>query len=292
MLNPSSCRKPKPIFIYLYRHNNKPVYVGQTPDIRRRQREHLRDQRKKVPFDTFLREQDPSTIKFDVIGVTLDIPQGSKANSFENDMMDVYGTFRQEGTFNFIRAGVFPNNAHVTDSLRGRKQTPEHIANAAAFRRGSKRTPEQRARMSAAQKGIPHKMLNSPESTAKRSASHRGIRPTPEQIAKRVALRHKRGNYAHTSETKAKISAALMGRKCSPEAIAKTAASRTGKKQNPETVAKRVEKLKGKKRTAEFCEAARQRRLGTKLSAESIAKREATKAANRLQMTENSCPIQ
>lgn len=186
--------KRVPIYIYLYKFKGMPVYVGQTPNLKRRDREHRKDKRKIVPFDGFLRECSAEDITLSIVGLTLDIPQGIKANSFENDMMDEYGTFQKPGAFNFMRAGTFYNNYKAINVLRGRKRSPEAVQKMILSNTGQKRTPEQLARMSAAQKNnkIAHAALNSPESIIKRSLGHIGIKQTAEHIAKRVASRLKR----------------------------------------------------------------------------------------------------
>jgi hypothetical protein len=78
------------------------------------------------------------------------------------------------------------------------------------------------------------------------------------------------------------------GYKRSTEAIEKTAAARKGWKPSPEARAKMRDAHKGKKLSAEHkakigaASAGNRHNLGMKLSPESIAKREATKRANRL----------
>jgi hypothetical protein len=95
--------------------------------------------------------------------------------------------------------------AAASKTFKGRKQSPEHIANrvAARFKNGKKFTPEQRARMSAAQKG---KKL------------------PPEQIVKMVATRKANG-YKHSEETKAKIGAANKLTMQKPEVQARLSTS-------------------------------------------------------------------
>lgn len=60
-------------------------------------------------------------------------------------------------------------------------------------------------------------------------------------------------------ERGAKISAALVGKKLSPEHRNKLSNAHKGLEQSLETVAKRVAKLTGRKRTPEFCAACRAR---------------------------------
>ncbi len=100
------------------------------------------------------------------------------------------------------------------------------------------------------------------------------------------------------AETRAKISKGNLGKKMSPEAIEKTSAYHRGRPKSPEQVEKmRLARLgkpalaataaaakvnRGRKRSPEHCAAIADSLRGRKLSPEVIAKRTATRAANRL----------
>ena len=140
----------------------------------------------------------------------------------------------------------------ISAALKGRKFSPEHIANLSAAKKGRKMSPETCAKMSAARKG--RKM--SPETCA----AKKGRKKSPEHIAK--------------------MSAALKGRKLSPEHIAKMSAAKKGKKKSPETIAKR-QATRAANRIAKQAAGIDHPLKGRKLSPETIAKREATRAANR-----------
>ena len=73
----------------------------------------------------------------------------------------------------------------ISAALKGRKFSPEHIANLSAAKKGRKMSPEFCAKMSVVHKG---KKI-SPETCAKISAALKGIKKSPETITKRQATR-------------------------------------------------------------------------------------------------------
>jgi group I intron endonuclease len=135
------------------------------------------------------------------------------------------------------------NLCRVAGSRLGTKYTPEARARLAALRKAAPRSPKQLehlARMAEMNRGKPGRSPSA-EERARISASLKGRKQSPELIAKRI----KRGRVwseesrAKLSATKAgkkrptfsaewreNMSAALKGRKHSPEAIEKMAAAR------------------------------------------------------------------
>lgn len=94
------------ILIYLYRLGGEPQYVGQTMNLENRDRRHT--ERQESIFDKFLQSIGRDKFTLEVIGQVEDVPQGSKANELENQMMDLYQTFCPESGkgYNFGRAGL------------------------------------------------------------------------------------------------------------------------------------------------------------------------------------------
>ena len=86
---------------------------------------------------------------------------------------------------------------------------------------------------------------HSPETRAKQSAAHIGKIISPETRAKQSAART---GKTISTEHKIKIGAAHAGKKQSPEHIAKRVAAQTGKTHSPETKAKISAARTGKKR--------------------------------------------
>ena len=119
-------------------------------------------------------------------------------------------------------------------------------------------TPETRSKLSAALKGNTNCKGNTPstETRAKIAAAMRGNA-------------HAKGTR-HSIESREKMSAALQGKKKSAEHRAKMSAAHKGKPCSAATRAKISAKLKGRKPSDKMT------------SAESIAKREATKKRNRM----------
>lgn len=96
---------------------------------------------------------------------------------------------------------------------------------------------EHRAAISA---GVTGKVA-SEETREKLRESHLGIKPSAESIAKRLATIEARGGYSHSDQTKTKIGDANRGRKLPPksaETRAKSSAALTGRKRSPEATAK------------------------------------------------------
>ena len=114
----------------------------------------------------------------------------------------------------------------ISDALRGKKLSPEHIAKHAAALRGRKRPAEVVAKVAAAKRGKHY---------PKMSAAHRGMKQSPEHIEKRVA---KLRGRKRPEETKEKISATMRGKKLSEETKAKLSAAHRGMKLSPEHKAK------------------------------------------------------
>lgn len=200
-------------------------------------------------------------------------------------------------------------------SLKGRKQSPEHVAKRAAAKRGKKHTPEAIARMRAAQQNRPppsaktkaktsaalKKYYESPEARAKNSAAHKkryAERPMSNETKKKIGAAHR--GRKHTAKSRANMSAAGkrriaredaagIKRTRSPETRAKLAASvrawhathaspTKGRKHTDEARAKMSASHKGKKLSPEHCAKISALKRGVKPSAETRAK---TSAASK-----------
>jgi len=128
--------------------------------------------------------------------------------------------------------------AKMSAAKKGRKKSPEHIAKMSATRKGKKKSPETLAKMSAARKGI----KKTSEHIAKISAVRKGQKLSPGTIAKRQATRAANRiakqaagiDHPLKGRPNPKISAALKGR---PNP--KISAALKGKKKSPEAIAKR-----------------------------------------------------
>ena len=100
------------IYIYLYRYLGEPRYVGQTPDIERRDRAHQKN-RTPSSFERLLANAGREKFTLEIIGQVEDLPHGAKANELENRMMDQFVTYRPgELGFNQSRAGI---GNHLTE---------------------------------------------------------------------------------------------------------------------------------------------------------------------------------
>lgn len=183
--------------------------------------------------------------------------------------------------------------AAVAAANRTRVCTPETRARIAAAHKGNKygaghiKSPEHRAKISAANLGREVSL----EVREKISASHMGIKPSAETLAKLRARRHAEGTLAKlrgrtfspehcarisaakqviSPETRARMSAAQLGKKQSAETRAKVAAAGVGRRHSPETRAKMSRAAMGNKRA-----------LGHVQTAEHRAKLDAAREARR-----------
>lgn len=102
----------------------------------------------------------------------------------------------------------------ISNSKKGKKQSPEAIAKSAAANRGMKRSQEARANMSAAQRRWRETNPNivrkdSPETLAKKSAAHTGRKHSPETIEKmRASAIKRKKRKPFSQEARANMSAA------------------------------------------------------------------------------------
>lgn len=147
-------------------------------------------------------------------------------------------------------------------------------------RAGIPHSLETRKKMSDAKKAIP-RTEEQKEAWIKILKSKTGKKLSPESIAKRT---EKQKGMKRTDETKRKMSEAQTGKKLSPETIAKISATKKAQKRTMSPELK--EKLKAINSARKIPEELKQKlilmKLGVKKSPEEIARRQATRAANKL----------
>lgn len=150
------------------------------------------------------------------------------------------------------RSVSLETRAKLSAASKGKPKSPEHRAKIAAAlfgRTGTKWTPEQRAKLSAARTGHPVSV----ETRAKISAAHKGRSRSPEMRAKISATLMGRKRKPFTAETIARMSAAQRG-KTSPAKKAQAAklrAANLGRRQSPEEIARRIESRRGYRHSPE-----------------------------------------
>lgn len=157
------------MFVYLYRLNGSPEYVGQAVHVDRRDLEHVKDGW--TPFEKFIQRTGRENFTLEIVGSCLDIPRGQRINALENAMMDKFQTFYPETNrgWNFIRAGQF-----------GDLSLPLYEAWYAASVAAQNR-PEVRAHNSRVQKIV----LNKPDVVARRSRAQKIAQNRPDVILRR-----------------------------------------------------------------------------------------------------------
>lgn len=154
--------------------------------------------------------------------------------------MVVFYEQRVLDAYECVTAGY--NTRPIADRPAGLRHTPEAIEKIRAAGRGRVFTPERRARIAAALRGriVPEDQrvkirekralqVITPESIAKRSATVRGSKRregTGRRISEALKASPKTKGRTLSPETRAKIGAAHVGRKNTPETIAKMRASR------------------------------------------------------------------
>lgn len=180
--------------------------------------------------------------------------------------------------------------ANMSRGAIGKKLSAEHRAKIAASNRGRVTSEETKAKRMATR--MAGGSYHSASALAKIDAAKRGV-PRSEETKEK--LRAALLGRVMPEETKQKIRVANTGKKMSPEAIEKTASAHRGKVLTQETrdrirkslvgrkpSQEEIDKMAAIKRSPEARANARAKQLGKRLSPESIAKREATKRANRI----------
>lgn len=114
-------------------------------------------------------------------------------------------------------------------------------------RYGAKYSEAHRARIGAGNIGKHYGPKHSAESRAKMSAYRKGRKKAKWSEDKKAKLRGR----IISEETRLKMSKSAKARGYNPAALAKATAAITGKKQSPEVVEKRAANLRGRKRTEE-----------------------------------------
>ncbi len=87
-------RHLRTMYVYLYRLNGEPMYVGQTPCLEDRDYTHQTNWiRPGCPFDKFLHKLGRNKFRLKRVGECIDVPKGKVINALENQMMDKFGTY-------------------------------------------------------------------------------------------------------------------------------------------------------------------------------------------------------
>jgi hypothetical protein len=143
-----------------------------------------------------------------------------------------------DGTLGWVAPPEY--RAQISARFKGRVFTPEHLAKLAAANRGRVATTAARENMRRAHIGH----VQSPEVIAKRNASRAATLAAQRAALPRPAIRinligaapppRRKPHPPVTEETRAKMRAAKLGRKQTPEHVAKIAASNRGRRLTPE----------------------------------------------------------
>lgn len=178
------------------------------------------------------------------------------------------------GEGNLGRVWSDAERAAMSERMKGKKKSPEHIAKMSAQRLGKKLLPEVGAKVSAALKG------RVPKNLAALHAANRGSVRSPE-LRERISAALKGRQVTASAKLRAhlQIARTLRGGN-SPETRKKIAAALTGRKLSEQTKAAIGRASLGRKKTDEERAKLSAANIGKKLSAETIAKRTATRRAN------------
>ncbi len=115
-------------FIYAYKRvdTGKCVYVGSTLNPHDRHRLRIKKSQNGFPFDRVL-AADPDAYSYEIVEALFCL--SSTVVRRENQWMDVLGTFRTDGCFNFQRANItVPNYEAWLAARKAAQSTPEFLA--------------------------------------------------------------------------------------------------------------------------------------------------------------------
>lgn len=122
--------------------------------------------------------------------------------------------------------------------------------------------------------------IKSPEHRKSLSLVNTGKKMSDESRQKMREAKLGKKRAPHSEATRAKMSAKAIGRTFSDETLSKMAAAKLGKKQSQEHLNRRLDAIRSTVQSPEYVSPF----AGRKLKPEAIAKREATKKANRAAM--------
>lgn len=232
--------------IVVTRGNNPPkYYIGQASNLERRRKEHLWRLKSRACNNRVLQcaydKYGVGAFHFEVLATcVLDkaLLQSLEQAALDKQIADtgddsIYNIHRQcVGTpIGVVRS--IEIRRRQSESLRGKRRSPEDVAAMAARMRGKKLSPESICKRSLKQKG----RVQSPEERAKRSAIMTGKKHSPEACAKIAAAKKGSGPPPEHME---KLRLANIGRKKDPESVERGAAKRRGSKRSPDSIARFV----------------------------------------------------
>jgi hypothetical protein len=200
--------------VYREKATGKPVYVGSAFDVAKRDEEHCEGN---VPFDRELRRRGRDAFALEIVEAFRieDVGETWRLSaSRENHWMEVLGTFRTEGCFNFKRATAIYDSKEAWDAWLAANSAAQKIA-----------APIVNAR---------------PGFLARRNASIKRSR-TPEVIAKIVATL---AEVNARPETRARRSAGAKAAMSKPEVLANVSAGVRAACSSPEFLKKRGEAIR------------------------------------------------
>jgi group I intron endonuclease len=238
-------------YIYFFKNivNNK-IYVGQTNNISKRQRDHLRDAQNghESLLCRGIRKYGQDNFEFKVIEEC----QDESANEREKYWIDHFDSFNSG--YNQTTGGDHFKHSEETkrkigNFFKGKKLSEEHKKKVAAFFTGKKRPPPSEETLKKRSESLKGKNTKpkSEEHKRKLSEAKKGKKLSEEQKKRLAELRK-----PISEETRKKISEAGKGRIVSEETKRKISEAQKGRstpKQSKETIEKRILKLRGQKRS-------------------------------------------
>ena len=224
-------------FIYVYTNQvNGKIYIGQTDNLDRRDREHTFYGHKSMPIDCAIQKYGRSN--FDLSTITI-IDTEDQANQEEvywiAEMRRILG---RDNVYNLADGGAGSRGREISEETRrkisiantGKKRTEESKKKQSLATIGRKLSPEHIKNVSEALQG--HEV--SDETKQKISKSHQGKTLT-EETKQKISKGNKGKKVNHSEETRKKISASHIGKIISEEHRQNMSIAQTGRQHSEET---------------------------------------------------------
>lgn len=234
-------------------------YVGQSINLAKRKREHLKDLRNGNHHATYL-QRHYKAHGLDCLDYKV----------LEHCQIESLTDREQFWMMQFEPTGLF-NSIPAADSTKGFSPTQETRLKISLSNKGKKRSEEAKKNYSEASKGRKKVPGQLEKMIATRKANQLGKPARKLSAEQKEILISSRIGAKHTDEAKARIGAASTGRIFSEESRQKMRESATGRVITDAEKAKISAANKGRKRTPEMCAKMSEQRKGRKPTPEAIA---------------------
>lgn len=220
-------------YIYCYENQiNKKVYIGQTDNMERRDKEHTFHGHKTVALDCAIKKYGRENFSLDIVLIVESAEQADQEEIYWIARMREF--MGKENVYNILDGGHGSRGRPVSEETRrkiskantGKRHSPEARAKMSAFRKDKKLSPESIKKLSESLKG--HKV--SQETRDKIAKKRLGTKASEETKRKMSKDRKGKKHKPHSEEAKQKMSTSHMGKIISEEAKRKMSQNHASKK--------------------------------------------------------------